>query len=59
MKLSESPYMYFFNTEKASDAVVYASFMGDLFKLGINGNSLVCMYKGYTDLTSVVKMPKG
>ena len=55
-KDGDSPYLCFFDLEKAFDYVEYHTLLSHIFKLGVNGKCWRVTKNWYTDSCSVVKV---
>ena len=55
----DSPYLCFFDLEKAFDSVEYRTLLSHIFKLGVNGKCWRIIKNWYTDACSVVKVNSG
>ena len=56
MRDGDSPYLCFFDLEKAFDSVEYYSLLSHIFKLGVNSKCWHVIKNWYTDSCSVVKV---
>ena len=52
----DTPYLCFFDLEKAFDSVEYHTLLSHIFKLGVNGKCWRIIREWYTDTHSVVKV---
>ena len=52
----DTPYLCFFDLEKAFDSVEYHTLLSHIFKLGVNGKCWRIIREWYTDTYSVVKV---
>ena len=51
-----TPYLCFFDLEKAFDSVEYPTLLSHIFKLGVNGKCWRLTKNWYTDTSSIVKV---